>query len=116
MSSNGRLLVLAPPDLENGFLLAGVEVRTVTGVADAEQAVDHIVTDGLVGVVAVYEPFLSGMSAERRDRLERSLVPVVLPLPTGSGQESAAAHRARLLGRLQRAIGFHVTFGEEDHD
>ena len=115
MNSRSHLVVLSPPDLESGFLLAGVEVRVVADRAEAETSLDRLMSEGTAGVIAVYEPFLSGMSADRRSKLERSLVPVVVPLPSGLAADGGGDHRARLLSRLQRAIGFRVTFGEE-HD
>lgn len=112
--SRARLVVLAPPELENGFLLAGVEVETTEDAGDAGARLDSLLSEGPLGVIAVYAPFLDALPLARRERLERSVMPVVVPFPTGLGQ-SAADHRARLMARLQRAIGFRVTFGEDAH-
>ena len=107
------MIILAPPELEGGFLLAGVEVHQITDPAGGAALLDRLVEERTAGVVAVYEPFLSAMPVERRQRLERSLQPVVVPLPTGLVCQGGGSRRARLLARLQRAIGFQVTFGEE---
>lgn len=112
MSGSGRMIVLAPPELEPGFRLAGVEVRAVGDVAQTEAVIDSILAEGTTGVVAVYEPYLTGLEDAKRHRLERSLMPVIVPLPAGAGTGDAATRRDRLLARLQRAIGFRVTFGE----
>ena len=64
----------------------------------------------------VYEPYLFALSEDRRGRLDRSLMPVVVPFPTGLEGDAGADRRARLMARLQRAIGFRVTFGETDRE
>lgn len=116
MTADARLVVVVPPELESGFLLAGVEVSVVIDAAQAGQLVDRLVHDVEEGVLAIYEPFLAEFAVDRRAQLERSLTPVVVPLPSGVAAAGEPGHRARLLGRLQRAIGFHVTFGDDAHD
>lgn len=110
---SGRLVVLAPTELGGGFRLAGVAVQTVAGQEAADAALEELLDRGDAGVVAVYEPLLAGAAEAIRHRAERSLDPFVFGLPTGAERGSSAERRSRLLARLERAIGYRVTFGED---
>ncbi len=114
MSSSTRLVVLAPPEVEPGYLLAGVDVRRVETAADAAAELDRLAAEGEQGVIAIYRPLFEDLEPERRRRLELSLRPVVVALPTGLGDTRAGDRHAHLMQRLQRAIGYHITFGEEE--
>jgi vacuolar-type H+-ATPase subunit F/Vma7 len=107
----GRLIIVPPPELEGGFLLAGVEVKRSTDPQSVADFLDQLVNERMEGVVAVHEPYLDALPADRKRRLDHSLTPVVVALPAGVECENEADRRARLLDRLQRAIGFQVTFG-----
>lgn len=109
-----RVVVVAPPELEAGFRLAGATVLAVATAADAEQAIIDSVEGGELGVIAVYEPFLDEFERGHVDRLLESVSPVVVALPAGIGSEAAAGRRARLAGLLQRAVGYHITFGSDE--
>lgn len=108
---SSRVVVVAPTELEAGFRLAGA---TVTTAADANQAADAVaglVAGGERGVIAVYEPYLESFDLPELTRLLESVSPVIVALPAGIGAEGAAGRRARLAGLLQRAVGYHITFG-----
>ena len=102
---------MVPGELETGFRLAGVETVAADDGDEAAAALREIVASGSAGLVAVYEPFLSGMPAGERDRLESSLSPVVVPIPGGLETRDEESHRARISAMLSRAVGYHVTFG-----
>lgn len=108
-----HLTVVSPPEMESGFRLAGVGVRVADDAGEAARVVDELVAGGERGVIAVYEPFLAGFDPVRRASWEASLAPVVIALPAGLGAEPIAGRRSRLAGLLQRAVGYHITFGEE---
>ncbi len=109
-----RLTVLAPSDLGVGFLLAGVEVYTVDSVEEMDQELRHLESDNQHGVIAVYRPLFEQLSPERRRRLELSMKPVVVDLPTGHAEGVGSDRRAQLMERLQRAVGYHITFGGKE--
>lgn len=109
--NDARLVVLVPPGLAAGFLLAGAEVVVPAGEPAAE--LDRLVEAG-VEVVAVYEPYLAGLAAERRRALDASVTPVVIAVPAGIGPPGESGRRARLAARLREAIGYHMTFGGEE--
>lgn len=109
-----RLVVVSPEELVDGFRLTGVEVEHADSSADAERLVRDLVAGGESGVIAVYRPLLDGFDDDFRRRLKASVSPVVVDLPTGLGVEPDELRRSRLADRLQRAIGYHVTFGEDE--
>lgn len=109
-----RVVAVVPPELEAGFRLAGVDTRPVTDVAAAGQQVAALLSEGERGVIAVYEPFFAAFSPPRRARLEASVAPVVVAVPSGLVVHGEAGRRARLVARLQRAVGYHISFGEEE--
>lgn len=113
MTTTG-VLVVVPPELETGFLLAGVETVVAQTAEEAKDSLSDLMDQDRGGVVAVYEPFLAQVGDEERARLEASTFPVVVPLPAGlrtRGEDEG--HRARISAMLSRAVGYHITFGEE---
>lgn len=110
----GSLVVVVPEELESGFRLAGVETVATASAAAAQTAVDRLTADRIEGVVAVYEPYLVEFPQETIVRLEQSLQPVVIGLPSGLHEPSGGARRARIAAMLTRAVGYQVTFGARE--
>jgi vacuolar-type H+-ATPase subunit F/Vma7 len=109
-----RLVVVAPEELADGFRLTGVAVEQAESPPEAERLVRDLVAGGESGVIAVYRPLFDGFDEDLQRRLKASVSPVVVELPTGVGVEPDDLRRSRLAERLQRAIGYHVTFGEDE--
>lgn len=109
-------LVLVPPELEAGFLLAGVRTVTVESPESAEQETERLLDKGEEGVVAVYGPYLEALDPRIRRRADRSLAPVVVPLPAGLGEVTESVRRARLSAMFGQAVGYHITFGAESDE
>lgn len=107
------LVVVVPPELETGFRLAGVDTIPAGTPGEAARALRSLMSEDREGVVAVYEPYLVEVPDEERNRLEASTVPVVVPLPAGLQTRDQESHRARISAMLSRAVGYHITFGEE---
>lgn len=109
-----RLVVVAPTDLADGFRLTGVGVETAESGEEAEQVIGTMLRQGERGVIAVYRPLFQGLGEDLQRRLKASVSPVVVELPSGLGAEPDELRRTRLAERLQRAIGYHVSFGEDE--
>lgn len=107
-----RLRVVAPIELIAGFRMGGASVHGVENANDAAATVDALMVEGERGVIGVYEPWLSEFDEAHRHRLEESVAPVVVAIPSGLETEGGAARRARLAGLLQRAVGYHISFEE----
>ena len=109
----GRLIVVTAEDQVTGYRMAGVTalaastpeevLRIISEVADAQEG----------GLVAVDESLLGGIEPAARRRLEESMTPVVVSIPSGS-RASVSERRARLSEVLRRAVGSRIRFpGEE---
>jgi len=112
--TDARLVVVSPTDLAAGFRLAGAATLVSDDPAQAGEVILRLLADGERGVIAVYAPLFEGLDPDFQRRLHASVAPVIVELPTGSGAEDEGARRLRLAERLQNAIGYHVTFSEDD--
>lgn len=112
--TDARLVVVSPTDLADGFRLAGVATVVSDDASQAGEAIRQLLADGERGVIAVYSPLFEGLDPDLQRRLHASVAPVIVELPTGSGAEEDDARRLRLAERLRNAIGYHVTFSEDD--
>ncbi len=112
--TDARLVVISPEELVPGFRLAGVDVEVAEDAEQAEGVLRDLLRHGEKGVIAVYGPFFAGVDQDLQRRLRSSVSPVVVELPTGIGTEPDHVRRTRLADRLQRAIGYHITFGEDE--
>lgn len=114
--STARVTIVAPPELTAGFRLAGAATHAALDGNEAAGVVLELMTQGEQGVIGVYEPFYAGFEYGFRDRLEQSVIPVVIAVPSGFGTEEFPTRRARIAALLRRAVGYHITFGEADHE
>ena len=110
--TSARLQIVAPIELAAGFQVGGASVHAPDDAAGAAETVDALIAEGERGVIAVYEPWFVSFERADRERLEESISPVVVAVPSGLVAEGGAARRARLAGLLQRAVGYHFTFEE----
>ena len=106
--------MVAPPELAAGFRLAGTDVVGVASPEEAEDVLERLATDPEVGVIGVTAALLEGIDPATRIRLEDMVAPVVVAVPSGAAGAGEGEHRARLASLLQRAIGFRISFGEEE--
>jgi vacuolar-type H+-ATPase subunit F/Vma7 len=109
-----RLTVIVPPELASGFRLAGAGVDEASDVDDATAALEAMLDEAADGIVGVYAPFHAALPAELAERCDRITAPVVIPLPAGLGAGDPASHRARIAALLERAVGYHIAFSDED--
>lgn len=115
MSSNqsgGELVVVAGPRAELGFRLAGARTLTCDSAAEATTLVDDLARRGEAAVIAVHGALWSQLSPATQRRLTELDAPLVVGIPTGDGQ-AIATHQAELSDLLTRAVGFQITFEEE---
>lgn len=111
--NQAHLVVIAPRDLYAGFRLTGVATLVADSSTEAARVIRELLSEGERGVIAVFSPLFEGLPDDLQRRLRSSVTPVVVELPSGIGSEPDDVRRTRLAQRLQRAIGYHVTFGEE---
>jgi vacuolar-type H+-ATPase subunit F/Vma7 len=107
----GRLTVITIPELEAGYLLAGVTTRTVGAAAEAEETLQGLLdADATCDVIALHEPFFNELSPALRHRIDALASPLVISLPSGEESNAEAERRARLLRMLWQAVGYGITF------
>lgn len=112
-TADAQLVVVAPDGLIDGFKLTGVATVPAETTEDAERVVLRLLRDGERGVIAIHGPLFAGLADDLQRKLRASVSPVVVELPTGEDAGGDAARKSRLARRLQHAIGYHVTFGED---
>lgn len=108
-----QLVVVVPPELASGFRMAGVDVHESSDADAAARFLDAALDEGGRSVVGVYSPYLPTIDSPQYERCERSIAPIVVPLPSGLEALEGIGRRARLAALLQRAVGYHITFGDE---
>ncbi|RLB39793.1 MAG: hypothetical protein DRH30_09345 [Deltaproteobacteria bacterium] len=102
-----RLVVIASPGLSSGFALAGVPVFEATDGIDAARQIDRVVADLNAGVIMIDEPLYDDLPDEARRDLQRSALPVVIPVPGPAWTTESTAHEY-IVEILRRAIGYRV--------
>jgi vacuolar-type H+-ATPase subunit F/Vma7 len=102
-----RLVVIASQGLSGGFALAGVPVFEATSGADAALQIEHLAETEGAGIVLIDEPLYRDIPEEIRRGLQRSALPVVIPVPGPDWTSEASAHEY-IVEILRRAIGYRV--------
>ncbi len=102
-----RLVVIASPGLSSGFALAGVPVFEATDGIDAARQIDRVVADLNAGVIMIDEALYEDLPDEARRDLQRSALPVVIPVPGPDWTAESTAHEY-IVEILRRAIGYRV--------
>jgi vacuolar-type H+-ATPase subunit F/Vma7 len=102
-----RLVVIASPGLSAGFALAGVPVIEARDSADAAEQIEQLVDEENTGVIIIDEPLYRDIPEEIRRSLQRSALPVVIPVPGPDWTKEATAHEY-IVEILRRAIGYRV--------
>ncbi len=102
-----RLVVVAAPDIADGFRLAGAATVATRPGPEAAAALRGVVSEGDVGLVLVTAELWSSVDERSRGALERLARPIVLPIPAGVVTDYTT--RRQLLGEmLERAIGYRI--------
>jgi vacuolar-type H+-ATPase subunit F/Vma7 len=102
-----RLVVIASPGLSAGFALAGVPVFEARDGSDAVKQIDHLVDQENTGIIIIDEPLYREIPEEIRRALQRSALPIVIPVPGPDWTTEATAHEY-IVEILRRAIGYRV--------
>jgi len=109
-----RLLVMTTEDLAAGYRLAGADVVLVADAAETAARLCDLLDAGVErGVIAVHEPFHAALDPALHRRLDDSLPPLVVALPSGVRTRGETGERERLLQMLWQAVGYGITFDAE---
>lgn len=95
------------PATATGFGLAGVNALQVPAGADAASPVEDLLRSADPGVLLIEEAVYDELAGDLRQRLDRSVRPVVVPFPGPAWTEAVPAEE-RVVELLRRAIGYRV--------
>lgn len=105
------VLVIVPPELADGFHLAGARVWPA---ANPEAARDRLLAglaDPDAGIIALADRYFAALDSHTRWLMEHRPRPVVIALPTQIVISSEQQRRAYLTDLIRRAIGLKVVLG-----
>ena len=100
-AQTGKIAVVGEKELVLGYRLLGVEDATAASKEDAQKTVLEYFNSGKYGLIIVGNDARKGLSAATREKLESSIVPLVVFMPsTGSAvaEESLSKLAKRVLG------------------
>jgi vacuolar-type H+-ATPase subunit F/Vma7 len=110
--ATARVSVIVPPDLADGYRLAGIEVREANTAADTARLLEEILAEAEPPtVIAVHPAHLDALEEHRRRRLDQldNVLIVPLPDPQAAGPP-ALPGRDSLRDLLAHAVGYEFTF------
>lgn len=107
-----ELVVLATPAAAPGFRLGGAHTLTASDPGDTVAAVDLLVKDVGVAVIAVHATLWAAVPRLVREGWTSLPSPLVIALPDEDG-DVAAARDAALRDLLAHAVGYQITFTPE---
>ena len=100
-----KLMVIGHPEAVLGFSLVGVDGRSASTSAEANQALDDALARPDVGIILVTEDVAALIEA-RMDQLKmHSTVPLVVEIP---GPEEVRTGKPSLSEVVKRAIGIKI--------
>ena len=112
--ARSRLLVMTIDELAVGYRLAGADVITIADAEAAGTRLRALLDEGVeVGVIAIHEPFYTSLDPPLLRRVEKTLPPLVVALPSGERLHGDSGRREQLLQRLWQAVGYEITFDTE---
>ena len=110
-----QVTVIVPPELADGYRLAGVQVTVADSATAAARVLDHMLgPHERPAIVAVHALYLGGLGEDWRRRLARLDDVLVIALPEGRERGSKRAQDGESLrDLLARAVGYEFTFDPE---
>ena len=109
----GHLVVIAPPEVADGFALGGADILLVeTRNAPALWATAEVMEVALAGgaaVVAVHHTLWGAVPTPVRERWEQRIDRLIVALPADDGA-STFDRAAALHELLARAVGYEISF------
>lgn len=104
----GTVRVVASPAVAAGFRLAGVPAVEASNGGEATTLLQRMAAMPDCGILLVEQPLLDAVPDEARAELERSAVPLVVPIPAPAWGEEGGGGEDYIVSLLQRAIGYRV--------
>jgi V/A-type H+/Na+-transporting ATPase subunit F len=101
-TQSGKIAVVGDRELVIGYRLLGVEDAFITGPDDVAKKVMDLFNSSEYGLIIVGDTARKGLSQMTREKLESSIIPLVVFLPsigeTQAAEESISRLARRVLG------------------
>jgi V/A-type H+-transporting ATPase subunit F len=107
-TQSGKIAVVGERELVLGYRLLGVENAIVAARDDAQKVVMDLFNAGSYGLLIVGDGVRKGLSAATREKLESSIIPLVVFMPaldSEASEESLSTLARRVLGVDMKVIG-----------
>jgi len=102
------LRVVTEPALATGFRLAGLPVEEAGSPRDLTAAIERLTREHDAGVILVQQDLWDDLPEADRRAIERTPVPIVVPVPPPRWTARGRGAEEYILDLLQRAIGYRV--------
>jgi len=106
-SQSGKIAVVGDRELVLGYRLLGVESAMLASRDDAQKVVMDLFNAGSYGLIIVGDEVRKGLSASTREKLESSVIPLVIFMPALDSQ--ASEESLSLLARRVLGVDLKVT-------
>jgi|GEM_PF-138088 len=100
-SIEGQIAVVGEREVVLGYRLLGVEDTFVVGKEEAQRTLLELLESGKYGLIIVSENLRRGLTTSTKEKLDSSIVPLVIFLPSPysvESEESLSALAKRVLG------------------
>ncbi|HVB12798.1 MAG TPA: V-type ATP synthase subunit F [Nitrososphaerales archaeon] len=100
-AQSGRIAVVGERELVVGYRLLGVQDAFITGKDDSQKVLMELFNSNKYGLIIVGSAVRAVISAATRDKLESSIIPLVVFMPSFDSQgseESLSKLARRVLG------------------
>lgn len=104
----GKIAVVGEKELVLGYRLLGVEDSIPVGREEAQKTVMELFNSGKYNLIIVGNEARKGLSAATMDKLESSIVPLVVFMPS---PDSAAGEEESLSRLAKRVLGVDIKMG-----
>ena len=109
--SSPLVTVIVPPELADGYRLAGVHTEQAGTAAEAGEVLNRLIAGtGQPGMVAVHPPYLRELGGRWQRRITQPDSILIVALPEGVASGEPARTGESLHDLLARAIGYEFTF------
>lgn len=96
------------PEVAAGFRLAGVPTVEVEGRHEVAVVLEQLVGRPDLGVILIEEEMYQRLPADRRRRLGKQPLPLIVPFPGPAWVERPTAAEQYIVELLRQAIGYRV--------
>jgi V/A-type H+-transporting ATPase subunit F len=108
-----KILVIADPEMAEGFRLSGAEVAEAKDPAEAAATLGKAIAAGGFGLIVVDGAAMDAMPSQDRERLDHLDQTLVIPIPMRESMAWRVTDRTDYLAGLIRAtIGYHVRLSD----